>query len=68
MSLVLQQNITQEFATKTEIHYMLRVPYAALARAINGGKLAVHLIDGKIQIEVSEAIKVFARPQTDLFS
>jgi hypothetical protein len=68
MSLAYQPNTSQEYATKTEIHYMLHVTYSAISRAITTGKLAVHLIDGKIQIEVAEAIKVLKRPQFDLFS
>ena len=48
MSLAYDAGTAQEYATRTEIHYMLHVPYAAIARAIREGKLDIHLIDGKI--------------------
>ena len=48
MSLAFKTDEAQEYATRTEGHYMLHVPYSAIARAINAGKLEMHLIDGKI--------------------
>lgn len=68
MSLAYQPTTEREYGTKTEIYYLLHVPYAAITRAINSGKLALHLIDGKVQIEVAEALKVFGRDRTDLFA
>ena len=67
MSLAYDPGATQEYATRTEIHYMLHVPYAAIARAIRDGKLEMHLIDNKIQVNVAEA-KAFFRKGSDLFS
>lgn len=67
MSLAYDAGATPEYATKTEIHYMLHVPYAAIARAIREGKLEMHLIDQKIQINVAEARKVFGKG-SDLFA
>jgi hypothetical protein len=46
---------------RTETHYMLHVPYAAIARVIREGKLEMHLIDNKIQINVAEARTVFSK-------
>ena len=59
MSLAYDVVARQEYATRTEIHYMLLVPYAAIARAIREGKLEMHLIDQKIQISVADAKAVF---------
>ena len=67
MSLAYDTEITQEFATRTELHYLLRVSMAKIAIAIRDGKLELHLIDGKIQINVAEARKVFGRTNGDLF-
>jgi hypothetical protein len=66
MSLAFKDNDPQEHATRTEINYMLHVPYAAIAKAIRDGKLALHLIDGKIQVKIAEAKAVFGKP--DLFA
>jgi hypothetical protein len=68
MSLAFKDNEPQEYATRTEIHYMFQVPYAAIAKAIRDGKLALHLIDGKIQIALDEARAVFGKAKSDLFS
>jgi hypothetical protein len=61
MSLAYDADTTPQFATRTEIHYMLRVSMAHIAKAIREGKLELHLIDGKIQISVAEAKAVFRR-------
>jgi hypothetical protein len=66
MSLAYDAGTTQEYATRTEIHYMLHVPYAAIARAIREGKLETHLIDSKIQINVADAKAIF-RKGSNLF-
>jgi hypothetical protein len=59
MSLAFQDSNEKEYATKTEIHYMLHVPYYKIGEAVKTGKLALHLIDNKIQINVAEARAVF---------
>jgi hypothetical protein len=61
MSLAYDVDTTPQFATRTEIHYMLCVSMAHIAKAIREGKLELHLIDGKIQISVAEAKAVFRR-------
>lgn len=66
MSLAYDTGATQEFATRTEIHYMLRVQMSAIAKAIREGKLELHLIDNKIQVSVAEAKAVFGK--NDLFA
>jgi hypothetical protein len=45
----------QEFATKTELRWLLNVAYGQIADAIRRGELALHLIDGKIMLNVAEA-------------
>jgi pyruvate kinase len=61
MSLAFKNNSVfgQEYATKGELHYEFHLPYARIAKAIREGKLAVHLVDGKIQLKVDEVIKLF---------
>ena len=61
MSLAYDTDVTQEYATRTEVHYMLRVSMAHIAKAIREGKLELHLIDGKIQINVAEAKALLRR-------
>jgi hypothetical protein len=61
MSLAFQDNKAPEYATKTEIHYLLHIPYYKIGEAVKNGKLAIHLIDGKIQINIAEARQVFGK-------
>ncbi len=76
MSLAFKDHKEPEYGTKSEIHYMFRVSHGKIADCIRKGTLAIHLIDGKIQINIEEARKVL-RPEkndseeqqkTDLFS
>jgi hypothetical protein len=66
MSLAFKPNniLEKEFGTRADIHYGLRVPFAKIAKAIEDGALELHVIDGKVQIRVEEAIKVFF-PEVD---
>jgi hypothetical protein len=68
MSLAFKSNESNEYATRTDIHYMLHVPYAAIARAISDGYLELHLIDGKIQLNIAEAKAFFGKTAPDLFA
>jgi hypothetical protein len=67
MSLAFKADNTPEYATRTETHYILHVPMSAIAKAIREGRLATHLIDNKVQINIAEAHQVF-RKKSDLFS
>jgi hypothetical protein len=67
MSLAYDTDTTPEYATRTELHYLLRVSMAKIALAIREGKLELHLIDRKIQISVAEARQVFGRNKVALF-
>jgi hypothetical protein len=62
-----QSVLEQEYATKGELHYGLHVSYARIATAIREGKLAVHLVDGKIQLKVAEVVDLFFPPRKSLF-
>ena len=44
--------LEQKYAAKGDLHYGLRLSYNRMAQAVREGKLALHLIDGKIQLEV----------------
>jgi hypothetical protein len=68
VSLAYQTEDTLEYGTRTQVHYLLRVPMSAIQKAIRDGKLEMHLINGKIQINVAEARKVFGRDKADLFA
>jgi len=62
MSLAFREDIKiPEYATKTELHYLLHVPYYKIGEAVKKGKLAIHLIDGKIQINIAEAKALFSK-------
>jgi hypothetical protein len=62
MSLAFQEDSkVPEYATKTEIHYMLHVPYYKIGEAVKTGKLGLYLIDNKIQINIAEAKAVFGK-------
>ena len=63
MSFAFKPDNTPEYATRTEVHYMLRVPMSAIAKAIREGRLATHLMDNKVQINVAEARQVFGEKQ-----
>jgi len=68
MSLAFTSDVTQDYATRTETHYLLRVPMSAISKAIREGKIELHLIDGKIQLNVAEVQQLFAKKKkSDLF-
>jgi hypothetical protein len=58
MSMAFKIDENQEYATKTEIRFMLGVSYGKISDAIRTEKLAIHLIDGKIKLNVAEAKSV----------
>jgi hypothetical protein len=69
MNLAFKPDETQEYVTKTELVYMLRTTYHTISHAIRTGRLAIHLIDGKIKINLAEAKEVLPRSirNRDLF-
>jgi hypothetical protein len=68
MSLAFKSDQDKEYATRTELHYMLRIPYAAISKATREGRLEMHLIDGKIQLNVAEVKELFGKQTPDLFA
>jgi len=62
-----QSILEQEYATKGELHYAFHVSYARIAMAIRDGRLAIHLIDGKVQLRVEEVVNLFFPPRKSLF-
>ena len=52
----------QEYASKSELHYGLRIPYHRIAKAIRDGKVEMHLIDGMIKFKVKEVVEVLNKP------
>ena len=61
MSLAFKSNsvLEQEYATKGELHYGLHLSYNRMAQAVREGKLAVHIVDNKIQLKVEEVLNLF---------
>jgi hypothetical protein len=51
--------LDQEYATRTEIHFALRISYWRMNQAVREGRLSVHLIDNKIKVKVQEIIDLF---------
>jgi hypothetical protein len=49
------------FGSRTDVHFRHRVTYRRIADAIEDGKLALHLINGRVLIEMAEADKVFRK-------
>lgn len=67
MILAYDSNDTQEYVTRAELHYMLRVPMYVIAKAVREGKLELHLINNKVQVSVAEARQVFGKNKVNLF-
>jgi cell fate regulator YaaT (PSP1 superfamily) len=51
--------LEQEYVTRVEIHYALRISFWRMSQAIRDGRLAVHLIDNKIKVKVQDVIDLF---------
>ena len=51
--------LEQEYATRTEIHYALRISYWRMNQAAREGRLALHFIDNKIKVKVQDVINLF---------
>jgi hypothetical protein len=60
--------LQQEYATKSELHFGLRISYERIARATREGKLEVICIDGKLKHRVSEVVNLFFKRNNDLFA
>jgi hypothetical protein len=45
------------FMTRTDFMFKYRIPYATIADRVRKKEIELHLIDGKIQVNVQEALK-----------
>jgi hypothetical protein len=61
MSLAFQNSDNKEYGTKTDVHYRYKVAYVKITEAIKDGRLAVHLREGRIWIDMEEAKAVFGK-------
>jgi len=64
MTLAQQQDfddVHKIFILRMDFSYKYKVPYSTLAKAIREGKISLHLIDGKIQINEEEALAVTSK-------
>ena len=69
MGLAFKTDTTPEYATRTETHYLLRIPMSAISKALREGKIELHLIGKKIQLNVAEVQQLFAKKKkSDLFT
>jgi len=50
--------VKKHWVTKTEAHHDNRVPFSLLARFIKEGRIAAHLINGKIMLDADEVAAV----------
>jgi hypothetical protein len=50
-----------KFMTRLAFAYEYKIPYTIVVDRVRRGELAVHFIDGKIQINVEEALKACER-------
>jgi hypothetical protein len=67
MTLAFKETEQHEFGTKADVHYRFRVTYDRISTAIRAGKLAIHLIDGRIMLDLAEAAQLFGKSKRDLF-
>jgi hypothetical protein len=71
MSIAFQSSsvIDQEYASKSELHFGLRISYARIAQAIREGKIEMHLVDGAIKFRVKEVLEALGKKhsRSDLF-
>ena len=51
--------LEQEYATRAELHYALRISFWKMSQAVREGKLAVHLIDNRVKVKVQDVIDLF---------
>ena len=54
-------DVHNTFILRLDFAYKHKVPYSTLAKAIREGKIELHLIDGKIQINEEDALAVTSK-------
>jgi hypothetical protein len=55
------QTLANKFMTRLAFSYEYRIPYSIVVDRVRRGELSVHFIDGKVQINVEEALKACER-------
>jgi hypothetical protein len=60
MNIQTHKDYSNEFRTRLAFSYDFNVPYSTISNLIRKGEIELHLIDGKIQINVEEALKAYA--------
>jgi hypothetical protein len=61
MSVQPLQNSANKFMTRLAFSYEYKIPYSIVMDRVRRGELSVHLVDGKVQINVEEALKACER-------
>ena len=65
-------NTHKPFIARMDFSYKHKIPYSTLAKCIREGKIELHLIDNKIQIDEDEALaitsKIVRRARRNLFA
>jgi hypothetical protein len=54
-------NAHKTFIQRMDFSYKHKVPYSTLAKCIREGKITLHFIDNKIQIDEEEALAVTSK-------
>jgi hypothetical protein len=53
--------ITPKYITKTDAVYDNRTNYSVISKLVKEGKIALHLVDGKIMLDADEAAREIAK-------
>jgi hypothetical protein len=61
MSVQPLQNSANKFMTRLAFSYEYKIPYSIVMDRVRRGELSVHLVDGKVQINVEESLKACER-------
>lgn len=54
--------LDKEYASRSELHFGLRISYARIAKAIREGQIEMHLTAGMIKFKVKEVVEVLNKP------
>jgi hypothetical protein len=64
MTISVNTSNVKGFGSKTDVKWRFRTSYARISNAIRMGRLSVHLIDNKIQIDMAEAAQLFGKARS----
>jgi hypothetical protein len=57
----LSNTITPKYISKTDAVYDNRTNYSVISKLVKEGKIALHLVDGKIMLDAEEASRETAK-------